>query len=312
MQSEKDTLSFQGQSHPLMHIDQFFSLEDYCLRLMHLSAYEEAAKRASGKKVLEIGCNTGYGTKIISRVCRRIIGVDLSASALKVAAERYSGANINYLLIDGLKLPFADGEFDLIISFQVIEHISNYNTYLSELKRVLSAEGMVIFTTPNARVRLDPGMKPWNEFHVREFSAGELGDLLQDWFPMVEIQGLSASEEVYNCEYGRVQRNLREARRNSKTLLPTYADVRSRIISGAKAILPDPAVDRIRKIVRSRKRDEASQRAPRQLDSSILERYSTKDFFYRVDNLDSVLDLMAICSMGGRAQEPGNSASRKS
>jgi ubiquinone/menaquinone biosynthesis C-methylase UbiE len=292
-----------------MHIDQFFSIEDYCLRLMHLNAYEEAAKVASGKKVLEIGCNTGYGTKIISNVCRRIIGVDLSASALRVAAERYSGENIDYLLIDGSKLPFADSEFDLIISFQVIEHISNYKTYLSELKRVLSFDGMAIFTTPNARVRLDPGMKPWNEFHVREFTADELGDLLGTWFPRVEIQGLSASEEVYNVEYGRVQRNLREARSNSKMLLPSYADVRSRIISGAKAILPDLAVERIRKMVRYRKRDEASQLAPRQLDASILERYSTKDFFYRVNNLDSVLDLMAICSMRGRAEEPGNSTS---
>jgi ubiquinone/menaquinone biosynthesis C-methylase UbiE len=297
MKSEQETLSFQGHSHPLMHIDQFSSLEDYCLRLMHLSAYEEVAKMAQDKKVLEIGCNTGYGTKLLSSVCRRIIGVDLSASALKVAAEKYSGENIDYLLIDGLKLPFADGEFELIISFQVIEHISNYNTYLSELQRVLAADGKAIFTTPNARVRLDPEMKPWNEFHVREFTAEELSQLLGDWFPKVEIQGLSASEEVYNVEYGRVQRNLREARRNSTALLPTYGDVRSRMISGAKSLLPHSAVEQIRKIVRSRRRDEASPLAPRQLDSSILERYSTKDFFYRPDNLDSVLDLMAICSM---------------
>ena len=222
-----------------------------------------------------------------------------------MAAEKYSGENVDYLLIDGLKLPFADGEFELIISFQVIEHISNYNTYLSELKRVLAADGMAIFTTPNARVRLDPGMKPWNEFHVREFSAEELGQLLRDWFPKVEIQGLSASEEVYNVEYGRVQRNLREARRNSQTLLPSYSKVRSRIVSGAKSLLPDPAVERIRKIVRSRKKEDVPAPVRRQLDPSILKRYSTKDFFYRADNLDSVLDLMAICSMRGRA-EPGD------
>ena len=53
--------------------------------------------------MLEIGCNTGYGTKLLSSVCRRIIGVDLSASALKVASEKYSGDNVDYLLIDGLK-----------------------------------------------------------------------------------------------------------------------------------------------------------------------------------------------------------------
>ena len=150
MPSEQETLSFQGHCHPLMHIDRFASLEDYCLRLMHLSAYEEAARLAQDKQVLEIGCNTGYGTKMLSQVCRRIVGVDLSISAMQVAATRYAGENIGYLLVDGVRLPFADGEFELIISFQVIEHISNYNTYLSELKRVLAADGTVVLTTPNA------------------------------------------------------------------------------------------------------------------------------------------------------------------
>lgn len=294
--SEKETLNFQGHSHPLMDIDQLFTLEDYCLRLMHLKAYEEVSKRAGDKTVLEIGCNTGYGTRIVSSVCRRIVGVDLSLNALKVATTRYAGANINYLLIDGLKLPFADGEFDLIISFQVIEHISNYETYLSELKRVLAPAGVVVFTTPNARVRLDPGMKPWNEFHVREFVAEELDELLRNWFRQVEIQGLSASEEVYNIEYARVQKRLSEARRNAGALLPPYYELRSKVIGGAKSLLPDSAVEQIRKLVRSRRKDGGSQAEPKRLDSSILDKYSTSDFFYRSDNLDSVLDLMAICS----------------
>lgn len=301
--SELDTLSFQGQSHPLMHIDQFFSLEDYCLRLMHLSAYEAVAPLASDKRVLEIGCNTGYGTRLLGNVCRQIVGVDLSMSALKVAREKYSGANVDYLRIDGLKLPFADGEFELIISFQVIEHISNYDSYLSELKRVLAPDGMAVFTTPNAQVRLDPGMKPWNEFHVREFTAAELSQLLQDWFPQVEIQGLSAGAEVYNVEYGRVQRNLREARKQSEKLLPPYNEVRNRIISGLKTLLPKAAVERIQRVLRSGRGEAVTAPAAQQLDPSILERYSTKDFFYRAGDLDSVLDLMAICSMRRRAAD---------
>ena len=298
MRSEQDILSFQGQRHPLMYIDQFFSLEDYCLRLMHLSAYEETAKRAHGKRVLEIGCNTGYGTKILSEVCSKIVGVDLSASALRVAVERYSADNIDYLRIDGVTLPFDDGAFDLVISFQVIEHISNYETYLSELKRVLAPSGKVVFTTPNARVRLDPGMKPWNEFHVREFTAEELRQLLCDWFPGVEILGLSASEEVYNVEYGRVQRNLAEARQKAAERLPSFGDIRARIIIGAKTLLPDLAVAKVQNIVRSRRKEVAPTTERKQLETSVLEKYSTKDFFYRTDNFDTVLDLMAICSNG--------------
>lgn len=297
MPSEQETLSFQGHCHPLMQIDRFASLEDYCLRLMHLSAYEEVARLAQDKQVLEIGCNTGYGTKMLSQVCRRIVGVDLSISALQMAATRYAGENIGYLLVDGMRLPFADGEFELIISFQVIEHISNYNTYLSELKRVLAADGTVVLTTPNALVRLDPGMKPWNEFHVHEFSPVELTQLLSEWFPKVEVRGLSASDEVYQVEYGRVQRNLREARRRSRAVLPDYRDVRTKVIKSAKALMPDAAVQRVRKLMSPRAKEDIVPAAATQLDPAIIERYSTEDFFYRTDNLDSVLDLMAICSM---------------
>jgi SAM-dependent methyltransferase len=296
MRSEQDILDFQGHRHPLMYIDQFFSLEDYCLRLMHLAAYEEAARRAQGKRILEIGCNTGYGTKRLSQVCSKIVGVDLSASALKFAVETYAANNIDYLRIDGVTLPFADGAFDLVISFQVIEHISNYQTYLSELKRVLAPNGSVIFTTPNARVRLDPGMKPWNEFHVREFTAEELQQLLLEWFPAVEILGLSASDDVYNVEYGRVQRNLREARQKAAERLPNYGEVRTKIIDAAKSILPAKAVDTVQKLVRSRRKDAAPAAERTQLDAATLAKYSTKDFFYRDNDLDSVLDLMAICT----------------
>ena len=100
---------------------------------------------------------------------------------------------------------------------------------------------------------------------VMPLSAEELSRLLRDWFPRVEIRGLSAGEEVYNVEYGRVQRNLRMARRKSKTLLPSYDEVRNRIISGAKSLLPSGAVERIRKAVRSRREEDISAPVATQL-----------------------------------------------
>lgn len=297
MRSEEQILRHQADSHPLMYIDEFATVEDYCLRLMHLRAYEEAAKSAQNKNILEVGCNTGYGTQLLGKVCRKITGVDLSTTALGVATQKYAGDNVDYLQIDGQTLPFVDDSFNLIISFQVIEHISNYDPYLAEIKRVLAPDGVVIFTTPNALIRLDPGMKPWNEFHVKEFNFNELRQLLEAWFPSVMVRGLFATEEVYQIEYGRVQRMLEKARRDSKAILPSYETIRTSLISGTKTLLPDLAVERIRRLFRGLRAtpEVASPRAT--LDRVDLERYSTADFFYREDSLESALDLMAICSM---------------
>lgn len=60
--------------------------------------------------------------------------------------------------------------------------------------------------TPNRKIRLDPGMKPCNEFHVREYSADEFGAALDKAFPEVAVQGLFACHEIAEVEYGRLAR----------------------------------------------------------------------------------------------------------
>ena len=79
-------------------------------------------------------------------------------------------------LVDGQTLPFKDCSFDLVTAFQIIEHIPETVTFTEELKRVLRRDGVVLITTPNATIRLDPAMKPWNPFHVREYSHEELSE----------------------------------------------------------------------------------------------------------------------------------------
>ena len=136
--------------------------------------------------VLDLGCNTGYGSEILSRKSQKTIGVDVSENAISISRKQYGQCNIDFHLIDGKKLPFNDNQFDVIISCQVIEHIIDYDIYINEIKRVLSPSGIVFFTTPNAFLRLDPGMKPWNQFHVREFNHSELSSLLNSYFVSVK------------------------------------------------------------------------------------------------------------------------------
>jgi SAM-dependent methyltransferase len=181
------SVKFQAQHHPLVTTSGFQSLEEYCLYLIHLKAYHEVADLARQRVVLDLGCNAGYGSALLATQATTVVGVVVSARALNEAqCIRTNG--LHFVLVDGVSLPFADRQFDLVTSFQVIEHIRDYQTYLSEIQRVLAPGGIVVFATPNAALRLDRGMPPWNQFHVREFTASELHSLLQMYFPHVHVR----------------------------------------------------------------------------------------------------------------------------
>lgn len=274
--SHNANILFQSEKHPLVP-DDFNTLEEFCLSLIHKKAYFSAAEMARDKIVLDVGCNNGYGTKILSAHCKKVSGVDVSKRSIEKAKQKYLHDGIEFNLIDGKRLDFNPGTFDIVTSFQVIEHISDCVPYLSEIKRVLKAEGMAIFTTPNRKIRLDPGMKPLNPFHVREYSAETLSDLLTRYFPRVIVRGLFAEPYLYSIEYNRVQKAKERALRRS--------EIHKIAVSTIKTILPDVLMGKIRYVIG--KHDA--------ITTKDMLKYSTADFFYAEVNLDDALDLMAIC-----------------
>jgi SAM-dependent methyltransferase len=141
--------------------------------------------------------------------------VDVSQAAIDTARKLRQRDNIEFRPIDGAALPFSDEMFDLVSSFQVIEHVVEVRPYLEEIKRVLKPGGKVLFTTPNRVIRLDPGMRPWNSFHVREYTAAELSAILREVFPQTTVKGLMAPPELYDIEFARCQKALMGARSKS-------------------------------------------------------------------------------------------------
>ena len=283
MSSSGNTLHFQASQHELVRTEGFATIGEYSLFLIHLKAYTEAAPMASNQVVLDLGCNNGYGTRIIKDCCKEVIGVDISPRAIAEARRRFGTDGIEFRLVDGVRLPFADGRFDLVVSFQVIEHVGDYEVYLSEMKRVLTPGGKALLTTPNARIRLDPGMTPWNPFHVREFSADELEELLLQYFPKVAVQGLFATDDLYSAELNRVKQAREAARRR-----PAWLNVlRSQVVTRTPYRLLNQIVTvrrGLNNLINARK-----------LDPVRLQRLSVADLFYRQGDVDQALDLMAIC-----------------
>ena len=97
----------------------------------HKFAYAYARQYARAKRVLDVGCGTGYGCKILSEVAQSVVGIDYNAEAISFCREHFSGSNISFMQTDAAKLSFRE-EFDLAVSFQVIEHMPDLQLFLKK------------------------------------------------------------------------------------------------------------------------------------------------------------------------------------
>lgn len=151
-----------------------------------LLAYHAAAERIAGD-VLEIGTGAGYGIEVVAPHAASFITVDKHAPA----AELLTLPGVEFRQATVPPLPFAGNSFDCVISFQVIEHIERDIEMVREVRRVLRPGGKFILTTPNAPMSLT--RNPW---HVREYTADELLNLLGSEFPRIEALGVSGNDKV--------------------------------------------------------------------------------------------------------------------
>jgi len=275
-------------THPIVQTGSFSTVESYVLYLLHRKAYEHAAEIASGKSLLDWGCNDGYGMELMRSYVAQIAGLDSADTAILAAHRRLPDLHSNIRLYDGKGLPFPPGSFDVVTSFQVIEHVGDLKTYLLHILEALKSGGIAIFTTPNRNLRLDPGDKPWNPYHVREFAPSDLRELLAQFFSTVEMRSLRATPEMEFIERSRCEASKRAAKR----ILPPYWQVRSAIITQLKSILPEAVLNRIRALAHLR----GEQTVPKKLGKDVLSRFSTQSAFYLESDLDAALDLMAICT----------------
>jgi SAM-dependent methyltransferase len=163
-------------------VSQSDASDNYVFQRSRL-AYHRAARLVEGD-VLEIGTGSGYGVEIIAPHARRYVTLD------KHNTPRTEG-NVEYMRLRVPPLPFPDGSFDAVVTFQVIEHIKKDRALIAEIWRVLRPDGVLVISTPNRTMSLT--RNPW---HVREYTPDEFARLLKERFASVERRGVFGRENV--------------------------------------------------------------------------------------------------------------------
>jgi len=143
----------------------------------HTTRYIAAKTFVSDRVVLDIACGSGYGTQELAKHAKKVIGVDVSEEAVAYAKEHFAAKNIDYLVGSATEIPCENNSIDTLVTFETIEHISEYEKFLQEMKRVLKKGGQAIVSTPN-----DLEFAEGNHFHLHEFQYAELMKLLKKYF----------------------------------------------------------------------------------------------------------------------------------
>jgi len=261
-----------AEGHWVLERTEWDSVAQYLLYLKQRKAYEFATQFVDGKRVLDYGVGSGFGTALLAKSAESVEGVDLFAKTISYCNEAHDLGNLNFQqLQSSYHLPFDDDAFDVVSSFQVIEHVPDVKRYLVELKRVLAPGGILLITTPNRAYRLLPFQKPWNDEHIREYSKSSLAKEMGAVFDDCVIRAVSGTPEINEVEHRRV----RQTPLKAYVLQPARRLVR-------RFSSPGPVVER------------AAPPATTTVPKGQLVAYSTDDFTVG-DDAASALDWLAQC-----------------
>ena len=146
--TEKVTLQFDGERF-LPECEREICYE-------HWHRYAFAAEFVKNARVLDAACGEGYGSYLLADTAEKVVGVDVSDAAITHATSRYAQAdNLEFAVQDVTRLDFADNSFDVVVSFETLEHLAAQDVMLAEFRRVLKPEGLLIISTPDKAIYTD-------------------------------------------------------------------------------------------------------------------------------------------------------------
>ena len=161
------------------------------IEIEHLHRYLLARDWCRGKDVLDIACGEGYGTALLAQTARRVIGIDIDIATVVHAAAQYARPNLRYIAGDARGIPLAAASVDIVVSFETLEHFSEQEAFLAEIRRIMRPDGVLVISTPDSDVYSPVGGAA-NTYHLRELSREEFGRLLSRQFRHVTVSAQRA------------------------------------------------------------------------------------------------------------------------
>jgi len=154
----------------------------------HYHRYFFALQFCDKKEVLDVASGEGYGTALLGIVAQRVLGVDLSPEAVTRASRNYRSQRVSFTVCDYAAMPVSDASMDVVVSFEALEHVADQQKFFCEIKRILRPDGLLVISTPNAKVykdlatALDPSQ-------VKELDAGKFWAIVSEHFSNCRLLG---------------------------------------------------------------------------------------------------------------------------
>jgi GT2 family glycosyltransferase/SAM-dependent methyltransferase len=171
------------------------------IALEHIHRYALACEFAEDKVVLDIASGEGYGSAMLSRYARQVLGIDISERAVAFSRKKYVSDNLTFVSGSCSEIPLGDGSVDMIVSFETIEHHDQHEAMIKEFARVLRPDGVVIISSPDKHEYSDePQYK--NPYHVKELYKNEFEGLLSRYFQHLQMYGqrLIYGSGIFLCD----------------------------------------------------------------------------------------------------------------
>jgi len=164
-------------------------------RQFHLQRYKFACSRVNGKVVADIACGTGYGSRLLMEEGRAksVTGIDIDEDAIKYAGRKHKVDGVTFKAASADRTDEASGFYDVVISFETIEHVPDDCAMLVEFARILKPGGLLVCSTPNS----------WpvdiSQHHLRTYDMNAISNVLDSKFVVEKFYNQnSGSDFIYN------------------------------------------------------------------------------------------------------------------
>lgn len=223
-----------------------FSLEmdDEELAIEHLQRYRAVCDMVKDKDVLDAACGEGYGSYMLAKIAKTVVGVDIDEKVIIADNEKYRDVNnLTFIQASISNLYMvADHSKDVIISFETIEHVAQniQEKFIKEIKRILTPEGVLIMSTPD-KMEYSDRFNFHNKFHVREFYRDEFINFISKEFYNIALyyQFLEVASFIKSADI--IEEKLKYYE-NSNMYIPKPKYL---IVVASNAVLPRPDLSSI-------------------------------------------------------------------